>query len=236
LYVWLRKSGGVIFQNTLNPILKGISKKEDHIIEYGSSGNGKFEFQSIRSDPFLRFDYADQRSKLTVQTHLFGSYNLENLEAAVTVGRYFELAPMEIKKALESYEPENNRSQVIKTSRNQVFVDSYNANPSSMKLAIHDFMKIPGKNKMVILGDMFELGEQTTNEHESVSKLLHAFPEVKVVLIGAEFYKVSEKESVLRFKKTSAAVAYFQKNLLSSYQILLKGSRKMELEKLLPFL
>jgi len=236
LYVFLRKTGGIIFQNVNNPLLKGISNKGDHIIAYGTSGDGNFEIELLKTDPFLLFEYVGKEVQFTVQTHLFGTYNLENLQAAITAGLYFKVDPLEIKTAIEAYRPENHRSQVVNTPGNQLFLDAYNANPSSMRLAIHDFLKIPGEHRIIILGDMFELGKQSSREHAAIVSLVGNIPDLKVILIGKQFLKVSENTSFLHFMDVSEAVSYFRKNPVSSCQILLKGSRMMQLEKLVPYL
>lgn len=171
-------------------------------------------------------------NKLPVHnTQILGGYNFINCLAATCVGVYFKVDEAQIKEALEGYEPNMNRSQLVKTSRNTIILDAYNANPNSMKAAIENFAKYRSEHKLVLLGDMFELGEYSNEEHQKLVELLKASQLENVMLVGNEFFKLPDA-GYKKFKTTDECKAYLQKNDVSGNTILIKGSRGMKMEVL----
>ena len=157
-----------------------------------------------------------------------------NICAAVTFGQYFDLESIDIKDALESYIPSNNRSQVIKKGTHKIILDAYNANPTSMKAAIDSFEMMEGKNKVLILGDMFELGEFEFEEHQKIASLTLTANFKTVFFVGELFHKVAT--DYLQFKEFNDLKKHLKTQDLSNSTILIKGSRGMQLERVLELL
>lgn len=188
---------------------------------------------SIIANPFVAVSY----SQNVISTHLIGLYNANNINAAIAIGTYFGVAENDINNALENYIPENNRSQLISKGTNEIILDAYNANPSSMKVAIENFLLLDKKNKIAFLGDMFELGEESLPEHKGVIDLLLDQKNITCYFIGKDFYQNKINESNFFFFESFDAFSEsikdkkFEKNL-----ILIKGSRGMALERTLSFI
>jgi UDP-N-acetylmuramoyl-tripeptide--D-alanyl-D-alanine ligase len=181
----------------------------------------------IDADPFVKLSF----NSLDIQSKLVGAYNYTNILAAIALGNYFEVAALKIKKAIENYVPTNNRSQVIEKENNQVILDAYNANPSSMKVAIENFSKIKKEFQTVILGDMFELGEESSKEHQEIVDLTDKYGFSNTLYVGEHFYKTDTKN--IQFKTFETLRDYLIKKPLKNQSILIKGSRGMALERLL---
>jgi UDP-N-acetylmuramoyl-tripeptide--D-alanyl-D-alanine ligase len=172
--------------------------------------------------------------KLEIATKLYGDYNFPNVMASVAVADHFGVNAEFIKRSLEQYEPANNRSQIKKTDRNKVIMDAYNANPTSMAQAVKSFKEAGFEEPCLILGDMFELGEASEEEHRKIVELILEKHFPCVYLVGQAFSKVSNEFPV--FKTTEEALEYFKQHPVSQKTILLKGSRGMRLESLMPLL
>jgi UDP-N-acetylmuramoyl-tripeptide--D-alanyl-D-alanine ligase len=181
----------------------------------------------MNADPFVKLSF----NGLEIQSKLVGTYNYTNILAAITLGSYFGVAPLKIKKAIENYVPTNNRSQIIEKKNNQVILDAYNANPSSMKVAIENFVHIKKELKTVILGDMFELGEASSKEHQEIVDLADHCDFSNTLYVGAHFYKTITKN--IQFKTFEGLRDHLLKNPLNNQSILIKGSRGMALERIL---
>ncbi len=164
-----------------------------------------------------------------------GEYNLDNLNAAVSFGTYFKLSFATIKKGITAYQPNNNRSQWMITQHNKLLLDAYNANPSSMMAALKAFSSIKAQQKMVILGDMLELGEYTQQEHQNIVDFLIASKIKHAILIGPAFCATKAKDYYC-FQTTQEAAKQLEKKALKHHTILIKGSRGIALEQLLPLL
>jgi len=167
---------------------------------------------------------------------LYGQYNFYNILAAIAVGLRFDISPDKINQAIELYKPDNNRSQQLKTESNQIILDAYNANPVSMKEAILSFKEFNPENPWLILGDMFELGHISLNEHQLIIDLLKEESFEKVLLVGKDFYQLKNTHSFISFETTEEAMDYLAENTIRDASILIKGSRGMELEKLIEVL
>lgn len=230
LYDFIRESNGSIFINVdldyLQEISWGIRKK----ITYGTT-NAETTGRLIESDPFIIVNIDSDSSIGLIKSNLVGEYNLPNILAAVAVGKYFNVPVEKIKVAIENYQPSNSRSQLIEKDSNKIIMDAYNANPASMKAAIENFAKIDAPKKMLMLGAMAELGPESITEHKALVSLIQKHKWEKVVLVGGDFEKTHE--NFLFFKNSSEAKNWLQNQLIVNTYILIKGSRSMQMEKLL---
>lgn len=229
LYDYIRRSKGKIFIKKENEYLQSIAKGIEQIT-YGNGDDAFAPGQVVSCDPFLVFNWKQQGKLHTVETHIIGSYNLDNVLAAVAVGRFFKIPAERISRAIAAYEPTNNRSQFKKTDNNELIIDAYNANPSSMKVALDNFITMPVQPKAIILGDMRELGPTSDELHAEVVAQIKKGQFDKVFLCGEHFSKVGKEFSP--FATTEAMVEELRKQPLKGYHILIKGSHSMGLEKL----
>ncbi|WP_291104942.1 MULTISPECIES: UDP-N-acetylmuramoyl-tripeptide--D-alanyl-D-alanine ligase [unclassified Flavobacterium] len=188
---------------------------------------------SIKANPFVEISY----SNIVISTHLIGLYNANNINGAITIGKYFEVDDRDIKESLEGYVPENNRSQLLSKGTNQIILDAYNANPSSMTVAIENFVQLDNSNKVMILGDMFELGQESHQEHKLIVNLLLSQENVICYFIGKDFYANKIERNNFYFYETFEALSkHLLETKIENSSILIKGSRGMALEKTLDFL
>ena len=229
LYDYIRRSKGKIFIKKENEYLQSIAKGIEQIT-YGNGDDAFASGQVVSCDPFLVFNWKQQGKLHTVETHMIGSYNLDNVLAAVAVGRFFKIPAERISRAIAAYEPTNNRSQFKKTDNNELIIDAYNANPSSMKVALDNFITMPVQPKAIILGDMRELGPTSDELHAEVVEQSKKGQCDKGFLCGEHFSKVGKEFSP--FATTEAMVEELRKQPLKGYHILIKGSHSMGLEKL----
>ncbi len=229
LYQYLRTSGAKAFLNIDLPDLvedaTGISS-----ITYGSSSGASCRGNIISEGNALAVEIAP--NQLRIHTALFGAYNLPNVLAAVCVGRYFEVNDDKIKEALEAYRPGLNRSQIEKIGDLTVIFDCYNANPGSMMAGIRSFLEFGSSPKLMILGDMLELGEYAANEHKEIVEFLYRNSNVEIVLIGPEFAKADTENRYPHYANITDFKAAFNATKYSHYTLFLKGSRGFKLEEL----
>ena len=211
------------------PKAEGISQ-----LLYGENEGLFVSGKMVANNPYLSFEWSHGGEKYFVQTQLIGGYNLMNALVAASIGTKFGVSPEEICKAIEEYTPQNNRSQLTKTERNSLVVDAYNANPSSMLAAITNFGEMQVDSKILILGDMRELGESSEMEHQKVVDLiaLHSFADV--LLCGDHFCEA--KHSFKSFASTELLLEYLHQHPIENSCVLIKGSRGMRLEKTIPLL
>ena len=224
LYKYIKKSKGYAFVNNNDNLLLKLAKEIKHTT-YGEEGitNAKV----LSKIPFINIEYKNQ----LIKSNLMGSYQFENIMLSVCIGNYFNISLENIKQGIEKYIPSNNRSQVLKTQRNKLILDAYNANPSSMSAMIHSFSEQKDKNKLCILGDMLELGDYAEEEHKKIVNLCKKLS-LECYFIGAEFHMATNNS----FINTHKFQNYLKKINLSNKTILLKGSRSIKLEDLIPFL
>ena len=184
----------------------------------------------VEANPMVKIEFKG----LEIQSNLIGIYNANNINAAITIGTYFEVSEEDIKDALENYIPENNRSQLIYKNGNEIILDAYNANPSSMQAAITNFIQLDKSNKIAILGDMFELGTESFEEHRKIVKLIDSEAEIRTYFVGKHFYaNKTESNHILFFEDYNSFSNYFKNLKPSNSLLLIKGSRGMALEKAL---
>lgn len=226
LYDHLRLAEGTAFVMWDDEVLKQMTAGIKNLVRYGCI-EGDIRGSLVQSAPFLQVSV----DGLLINTQLVGSYNLPNLLAAVAIGKYFKVEPGNIKQALENYTPSNSRSQLIKKDGNTFILDAYNANPTSMKAAIENFEKIDAQNKVLMLGAMVELGEDSLQEHQDLIRLIGQYPWKEVVLVGGDFLKV--RAPYPTFENADNAREWLKKQNMEDAYILLKGSRSMQMERVL---
>lgn len=222
LYTYLHKNNKTVF---INP--------DDEIQVEKTNGINSVNFDKnlhlLETNPFVKLNYKD----VVIQSNLIGAYNYANIAAAITIGNYFKVADQQIKEAIENYTPKNNRSQIIETKNNKIILDAYNANPSSMKVALENFASIKEKRKTIILGDMFELGQSSQKEHQAIIDLANDLGFENQFFVGENFYRT--KSDKYQFKEYKGLEGYLKKHPLEKHTILIKGSRGMRLERILDF-
>ncbi len=238
LYDHILKNGNLIFINKDNNHLVEMATKTGFAIEaenvcgFGFNPEYQIYGEITGCSPFLEMECtAKPKSTFNVTTKLIGAYNAENVMAAVAIGNYFKLQNDEIKRGLENYTPQNNRSQLTVTENNKLVVDAYNANPTSMNAAIMNFAQMEVEKKTLILGDMLELGDQSAAEHQNVVDLLQQKGFTNVFLVGQQFKNTNQ--SFQTFGNVDELIAYFAEHPVKENYILIKGSRGIKLEKVL---
>lgn len=243
LYVNVFNQGKLIFINAGNEHLCEMAHKsgfanDDRLVKYRLIGECTKHMVAgavISCSPFLKMRCCTKsESCFIVDTKLIGTYNAENILAAVTIGHYFGIDDAKIKIGLEQYTPQNNRSQLTVTERNKLVVDAYNANPTSMRAAVVNFGIMEVANKMLILGDMLELGEHAEMEHQTIVDLLESYQLHNVLLVGKLFAQT--KNSFSCFETVEDLIQYIEKQDIVDNYILIKGSRGIKLEKVIPLL
>jgi len=230
LYNFVEYTQGQIFYNTDDAILNKELPANIECIGYGKSV-GKISGKLKALTPFVELAWQKENYESPViSTQLVGKYNFTNFLAAICIGNYFDVEPIAINYALTNYAPSNNRSQVTKTERNTLIVDCYNANPSSMASALESFFEIDAKHKLVILGDMLELGNISESEHKNIAAIL-AQKSTEVILVGHEFKNIgSDFQTYLTVQELTSHIDLSQ---VRDTLILLKGSRGIKLEALI---
>ncbi len=238
LYKWLSsRDGSVVFLNNDDPDLREMARDwvSCHIWPYGLKYQGVSVLPSSVGNPFLRLRL---RSGRVVNTNLVGAYNSANVLAALATGGYFGVKEDDAAEAIASYVPRNNRSQLVKTARNTVIVDAYNANPSSMKAALENFAALDAENKLALLGDMRELGGESLAEHEKVLAQLREYG-IEACLVGEEFSGALKSLGLPadNWYATSELLCTSLGSLsLSGRTVLVKGSHSIGMEKVLEYL
>jgi len=235
LYQNIAEKNGCVFYNPENPILEELIKKNrltEQAIPYGY-GLDSISIDRSGKNPFLRLDIKlpNKEAHITVQTSLVGDYNFENVLAAITVGLYMGVPIESIKLAIEGYTPSNSRSQLVRTKSNEVILDAYNANPSSMEVAIKNFASIGNRYKVIIVGEMLELGEYSDVEHKRIADLIKTFDFNQTIFIGKGFE--NDSKGFLFFNSSESCAKYLAENPIKDALILLKGSRGVKLEKVM---
>ena len=237
LYTHISNKKASLFVNSDDDLLMDKSKNITRIT-YGNNQTADTVVSILPSENFLSVVWnIKNQSSLEINTQLVGEYNLANIAAAICVGNYFNVPKEKIKEAIETYQPTNNRSQLIKKEKNTIILDAYNANPKSMEFAIESFRKNDYANKVVILGDMLEMGKYSQDEHFSILKLLEHCAFESVFLVGKEFLNANHSSfSYTFFESTEKLTLHLKEKPLINKTILIKGSRGIKLESILEYL
>ena len=231
LYRHIKAHGKAVFVNQGNPLLWEQSEGQKRI-GYGRHCAADTPVIPGACNPYLSVGW----KKHLIQTHLVGSYNFENVAAAIGVGQYFKVDENDIISALESYTPTNSRSQVIETQKNRILMDAYNANPTSMRAALINFANICGEQHLLILGDMRELGSASEEEHRNILALMKELGYKEAFLVGQNFSAYNDNSNWKTFDKVEDLYQHIENHPIEGRHILVKGSRGIQLEKVLPLL
>ncbi|MDG1295752.1 MAG: UDP-N-acetylmuramoyl-tripeptide--D-alanyl-D-alanine ligase [Saprospiraceae bacterium] len=233
---YLLENNGTFFYNIGDANLVELAAKINRKIGYGLKDSLQDDFYNIKlnsSAPFINIDLLDENYKIyNLRTNIQGKYNAENIAAAIAIGHYFKVSIDSILDAVGTYIPSDNRSQLVEYKGARIFKDAYNANPDSMLVSIQSFLKSLKGKKLLILGDMKELGDFSKKAHQDIVDLIRNL-EAQCVLVGEEFGKVSLPKEMLHFEDVQATKSWFDLQDLNGLVILLKGSRGIGLERLL---
>lgn len=240
LYRFLAERDGMVFVNMDEPYLTDLAANNRLRLFYKKSESPNqevavFEVKMVNEAPFLEIAFLNEDGHLThASSHLIGQYNFNNLMTAVVVGKYFKVPSTKIIAAIEGYVPTNNRSQIKEIGTNHFILDAYNANPTSMKMAIQSFSKMPAQRKVAILGAMKELGKYSDEEHSAVAELAAEGGFDQVVFVGEEFKEAaSSTTGAIFFRNTAELKEWYHKKEFKSTYFLIKGSRSIGLESML---
>ena len=228
MYQYIAEHKGMLFVNKDNDLLMDLAHNINKVT-YGSTDSADVNGKILSANPYLSVEWNGNK----IDTQLVGDYNFENVMAAICVGTYFKVAANDIVEALSCYCPTNNRSQVIETGKNRVVMDAYNANPTSMSHAIKNFHNICNNANILILGDMRELGKESEQEHKMIVELIKELKFNNVYLVGPEFSKCSENSKYTSFMNVEELAQYLSSHPVSGFDILVKGSNSIHLNKII---
>lgn len=229
LFDYLKNHGRIAFVNTDDEAVFDLGMQLKNKILYGSKSEN-IKGAILKNDPFIEVNVEGENS-VNIQTNLVGTYNLPNVLAAVCVGEYFKIDDVKIKMAIETYAPSNSRSQLIQKDSNTIILDAYNANPGSMKAAIENFANMKSDKKVLLLGSMMELGNESEKEHAAIVSLIDQHKWYAVVLVGQNFKEI--KQNYINCENSLLARDWLKKENLKDAYILIKGSRSMKMEMVL---
>lgn len=230
MYVYLSDHNKKVFVNLDDDIQREKTQSIERITFSRKDASASIFIQSVEANPLVKIRFND----IQVNSHLIGLYNSNNINAAITIGKHFGVTDEAIKQAIESYVPENNRSQLLTKGSNEIILDAYNANPSSMKVALENFIQLQKENKVIIIGDMFELGQESLQEHKAIVGQLDPVSGMDCFFIGKDFYaNKTEKENFHFYDGFESFSDYLKNHPFSNKMILIKGSRGMALERTL---
>ncbi len=235
LYSWVSRHGKAVFLNENNIELKSMINnfKFSQIVSYGAGQEFYCSGEIEKEHPALQLNWKCNNKKGKINSQLVGRYNFENILSAICIGNYFDVPPNQINDAIEEYVPDNSRSQVINKNTNTIILDAYNANPSSMEAALENFKNISAKHKIIFLGEMAELGDESSVEHQKITKIITCENYDKVILVGQMFKKFSNYDSWFYFDDSEKATSWLKKNPIENSFILIKGSRSALMEKIM---
>lgn len=239
LYEFLKSSNGVAFINTNDEVLTEMAREKGlkNLIGYGEGNENFISAKLKNSSPFLSVEWHKKDGTIQIaNSKLPGIYNFDNICAAICIGSFFKLSPEKINSGINAYEPVNNRSQILNKGSNTIICDYYNANPSSMMVALNNLDSNLATKKVIIIGDMFELGEEAAFEHKSILTKALNINSLRRIFIGEEFYRLRDNSGAEFYRTTADANLALQQNPVKNATILLKGSRGMKLESLLDLL
>jgi UDP-N-acetylmuramoyl-tripeptide--D-alanyl-D-alanine ligase len=235
LYTYIDDHMGMLFVNLDNSLLHTLSRNINRFT-YGKSVQADLYGELIALSPYLHLIWEHKGMQSQLETSMIGAYNLENILAAIAIGCYFGVDMDDIDEAVKSYIPINNRSQLLQTKNNRLVLDAYNANPVSMSEAIKSFEQFRNQKPLYILGDMLELGQDSNFEHAEILKQLSDMDAREVLLVGPEFANVYRGDDWLAFDNVNALCEYLKKMPVKGYDILIKASRGIQLEKVVEYL
>jgi len=230
LYDYLKANSGIIILNSDDPKQVAQVGAYDRIYTFSEALETAVNVKLTATQPFLSLALQN----ITINTNLVGNYNVYNCAAALAIGTHYKLTPLQLKEGIEAYVPANNRSQIIKQNTNEILLDAYNANPSSMEVALDNFKSIQNSHKLAVLGDMFELGTTSVKEHLEVVNQAMLTKGCIFYFVGSHFFEQKKDHPKLQFFKTFDDLQlHLEQSTISNTSILIKGSRGMALERVL---
>lgn len=233
MYAYLKANNKSVFVNLDDEIQNQKTAEFNRITFSQKVKNVAVFIDNVEANPFVKI----KTLGVEINSHLIGLYNANNINAAITIGNHFDVAAVDIKKAIESYIPENNRSQLLTKGSNEIILDAYNANPSSMLVALENFIQLDKTNKCVVIGDMYELGEESLAEHKAIVNFLNQNSSFECHFVGKDFFANSIQKENFHFHNTFEDFAKYLSSLkLENKTLLIKGSRGMALERTLEYL
>ena len=232
LYNYLKSNKSLIFHNSENIMQTSLINNYKNTYTFGINSKSNCIINKSKSENTLNVSYQNKIIKSTI----YGDYNFENICIAIAIGEFFKVDFNNIKKGIESYIPKNNRSQISLKNNNTIILDAYNANPTSMSLALESFKKTNYKNKMIILGDMFELGKDSNYYHQEITNSLEKINDSTIYIVGEYFCNTKHSDRIRSFSSSKELINNLSKTNVSNYSILIKGSRGMQLEKIIEFI
>ncbi|WP_411768699.1 UDP-N-acetylmuramoyl-tripeptide--D-alanyl-D-alanine ligase [Winogradskyella sp. A3E31] len=233
LYDYLKSNNKTAFINSNDTIQTEKIGSYDKVISFGSDVQNDISIQFISANPFVNVKFKD----VVISSHLIGSYNYANIAVAIALGDYFKVNLKGIENGIENYSPDNNRSQIIEKANNKIILDAYNANPTSMLAALENFKNLEAKQKFLFLGDMFELGNTSTKEHQAIVDYIESnFETSTVFLTGKHFASTIAKSNIKTYNSFDDLKAELKHHSIKNASILIKGSRGMALERVLEIL
>lgn len=233
MYTYLKTHNKTVFVNLDDAIQNDKTTDFNRITFSQKDTSANVFINEVSANPFVKIKTLNTE----IKSHLIGLYNANNINAAITIGNYFGVSENDIKEAIESYIPENNRSQLITKNSNEIILDAYNANPSSMKVALENFIQLENKNKIAILGDMYELGEESLAEHKYIVDFISENNSLECYFVGKDFFKNKIENSNFHFYENFEQFSNSLENKnWRNNTILIKGSRGMALERTLEYI
>lgn len=233
LFEFITKNHGTLIVNSDDELLSKLSEKAKKIT-YGKN-DSIIEGEIIASHPTIKIKWGNNGVIKICNSKIYGNYNFYNILAAIASGILFKIDHDKINKSIEDYKSDNNRSQILETKNNYLILDAYNANPYSMKEAIISFCDSNFDNPLILLGDMFELGDYSVKEHQEIVDLVKSLGFRNVILTGKEFHKTAGHDFIM-FTGTNETYQYLKEKQVKDSQVLIKGSRGMQMEKLIEVL
>jgi UDP-N-acetylmuramoyl-tripeptide--D-alanyl-D-alanine ligase len=233
MYHYLKSNHKKAFVNLDDPIQAERTNEIERISFSQDPKLANVTIENVVANPLVKLQF----NGLEVHSQLIGLYNANNISAAITIGIYFKVPDLDIKEAIESYIPENNRSQLLSKNSNEIILDAYNANPSSMLVALENFLQLNKTNKTIVIGNMFELGEESLAEHKLIITYLKSNTDVECYCIGNDFYSnKAENPNFHFYKDFDSFTEFLKENPFQNKTLLIKGSRGMALERTLDYL
>lgn len=240
LFDFLARHKGCAFVNTAEQHLEEMAQVVEKCVFYAQANaltadDSTLDIQLVGEYPFVHAAFlSDEGERIIVESQLLGQHNFRNIMTAIALGIYFKVPAEKIKSAIEAYQPANNRSQLLKKGANTIFLDAYNANPSSMMAALDTLKSVPSQQKIAILGDMLELGDESLNEHQAILQYAAHCGLTQLVVVGPEFGRCNPGSyGALHFPDPATAKAWLDRQKPEQAFILIKASRGMQLEKLM---
>jgi UDP-N-acetylmuramoyl-tripeptide--D-alanyl-D-alanine ligase len=236
LYNYIKKKDGIVFYNSNDNLLKSkVNEFELNTFSYGDESS-TVKGEILDSDQFLKMNMVIKGEVLELKTQLIGRYNFDNVLAAAIIGNYFKIEPNLIIDSIKKYKPQNNRSQFLKTNTNNIFLDAYNANPSSVNASVQNFLSLKLSEKIIILGDMLELGVDSILEHKKIVELLAKEQIEQIIVVGDIYNSIQVPNNFIQLKNVDELKIWLRENNIKQSNILIKGSRGIGLEKVIELL